>query len=199
MDKVTVWNQALALLGDREYIVGTPSARAVDQWWPSVLREALMLGAWSWAKKRKSIAENTDENDKPNGTFTIPDDCIRLLKVGADAYSIIGREIVVERLGNYGGIRDIRNASGKVLIEYMSDDFARQEVMPDWNVLFTKGVVLMLASKVAIKLSSDINTAQGFEQLGMQWLKQALWEDVVQSQSNDQDPLDDILKGGFRA
>ena len=39
MDKVTVFNQALAQFGDREYVKGSPAGRTVDLWWPTVLRE----------------------------------------------------------------------------------------------------------------------------------------------------------------
>ena len=52
MDKVTVFNQALAQLGDREYVKGSPAGRTVDLWWPTVLQEALLFGAWTWATKR---------------------------------------------------------------------------------------------------------------------------------------------------
>ena len=35
MDKVTVFNQALAQFGDREYVKGSPAGRTVDLWWPT--------------------------------------------------------------------------------------------------------------------------------------------------------------------
>ena len=90
MDKVTVFNQALAQFGDREYVKGSPAGRTVDLWWPTVLREALLFGAWTWATKRV-------EMDRSVMRHPIPDDCLRVLYVGADLFRIEGRDLVVER------------------------------------------------------------------------------------------------------
>ena len=93
MDKVTVFNQALAQFGDREYVKGSPAGRTVDLWWPTVLREALLFGAWTWATKRV-------EMDRSVMRHPIPDDCLRVLYVGADLFRIEGRDLVVERHGS---------------------------------------------------------------------------------------------------
>lgn len=108
MDKVTVFNQALAQFGDREYVKGSPAGRTVDLWWPTVLREALLFGAWTWATKRV-------EMDRSVMRHPIPDDCLRVLYVGADLFRIEGRDLVVERYGKRAAGTD------KLVVDYLSD------------------------------------------------------------------------------
>ena len=66
MDKVTVFNQALAQLGDREYVKGSPAGRTVDLWWPTVLQEALLFGAWTWATKRVEMERSVMRHPIPD-------------------------------------------------------------------------------------------------------------------------------------
>lgn len=185
MDKVTVFNQALAQFGDREYTKDSAAGRAVDLWWPTVLREALLFGAWSWATRRLELVRDASMR------FAIPDDCLRVLSVGADAFRIEGRELVVERYGRRGA------SSDRLVVDYLSDEVARSEVLPDHSPFFIKGVVFVLAARCALKLASSPQLAAALEAQGEAFLSKALHWDACQHFSNDQDPLEEILKSSI--
>ncbi len=184
MDKVTVFNQALAQFGDREYVKGSPAGRTVDLWWPTVLREALLFGAWTWATKRV-------EMDRSVMRHPIPDDCLRVLYVGADLFRIEGRDLVVERYGKRAAGTD------KLVVDYLSDEVARSEVLPDHSPFFIKGVVFLLAGRGALKLASSPQLAAALEAQGEAFLSKALYWDTCQHSSNDQDPLTEILSSSI--
>lgn len=184
MDKVTVFNQALAQLGDREYAKNSPAGRAVDLWWPTVLREALLFGAWTWATRRLEL-------DRSVMRHPIPDDCLRVLRVGADLFRIEGRELVIERYGKRAAGDD------RLVVDYLSDEVARSEVLPDHSPFFIKGVVFILAGRCALKLASSPQLAAALEAQGESFLRKALHGDACQHSSNDQDPLVEILNSSI--
>ena len=89
MDKVTFFQQSLQTLGDREYKRDSPTGKACDLWFPSVMHEALNYGAWSFATKTTELPPEED------GTYTLPEDCLRPLDVykrqlGVQAPQIFG-------------------------------------------------------------------------------------------------------------
>lgn len=184
MDKVTVFNQALAQLGDREYTKDSSTGRAVDLWWPTVLREALLFGAWTWATKRVEL-------DHSIMRHPLPEDCLRVLRVGADLFRIEGRELVIERYGKRAA------GSDKLVVDYLSDEVARSEVLPDHSPFFIKGVVFILAARCALKLASSAQLAAALEAQGETFLRKALHWDACQHSSNDQDPLTEILNSSI--
>ena len=65
MDKVTFFQQSLQTLGDREYKRDSPTGKACDLWFPSVMHEALNYGAWSFATKTTELPPEED------GTYTL--------------------------------------------------------------------------------------------------------------------------------
>lgn len=184
IDKITVFNQALAQLGDREYIVDTPAARAVNLWWPSVLREAVSFAPWSWATKRMEVAGDV-------AVIELPPDCLKVLGVGADVFRVVGRTVYVELAGHR------LTKEGNIWLDYLSDAWAIGEVLPEFSPFFVRGVVLLLAGRCALKLAGSAELAQGLEQQGYAWLRRAATDDAQQYESNDQDPLVGWMEGGY--
>ena len=68
---------------------------------------------------------------------------------GADLFRIEGRDLVVERYGKRAAGTD------KLVVDYLSDEVARSEVLPDHSPFFIKGVVFLLAGRCALKLASS--------------------------------------------
>ena len=56
MDKLTFFSQCLSLLGDQEFVMDSPAARACELWFPSVMLEAVSYGPWSFATKEAVLA-----------------------------------------------------------------------------------------------------------------------------------------------
>ena len=121
----------------------------------------------------------------------IPDDCLRVLYVGADLFRIEGRDLVVERYGKRAAGTD------KLVVDYLSDEVARSEVLPDHSPFFIKGVVFLLAGRCALKLASSPQLAAALEAQGEAFLSKALYWDTCQHSSNDQDPLTEILSSSI--
>lgn len=179
MDKITLYNQALAYLGDREYYRDTPSGNACDLWYPVVFKECLLYGSWTFATRRASLHPD-------DGVYTLPYDCVRLLKVSAGRYELRERKIHIEPGWQ-------RPGTSQLEIRYLSDELARAEIIPDDIPVFSRGLVLMLAARMAPKLASSLELSAALEAQARQTLDDALYTDTAQHASNDQHPLIDIL------
>ena len=177
MDKVTFFQQVLQLVGDRQYVEGTPGYEACNLWFPDVMREALKFGAWSFARVGRTL-----EKEEGRKGFRLPEECLRLLKVGAERFRMLGRVILPED-------EELRELE----VEYVSDDLARGEHWPGWEPRFVQGVRLLLAGRITARLEGDVGKAVQLERMAWESLEDALHDDVVQYASNDQHPLEDIM------
>lgn len=184
MDKVTFFQQSLQTLGDREYKRDSPIGKACDLWFPSVMHEALNYGAWSFATKTMELPPEED------GTYTLPEDCLRPFKIDALRYRIDGNKIIVEQS---------RNAPGKntLTLRYISNALAKAEHLPETQPLFIRGVSLLLAARMAVKITGEPQLALNLEQMAAAALSNALHQDALTQYSNDQHPLDDILQSSI--
>lgn len=180
MDRVTFFQQALQTLGDREYKRDTPTGQACDLWFPTVMHEALNYGAWSFATRCVDLLPEFD------GSFLLPADCLRPLMVDAMRFRIDGRRVVVEQSWNSRGDRSL-------FLRYVSNGLAKAEFLPEDQPLFVRGVMLLLAARMAMKITGEPQLALSLEQLGATTLAEALHKDALAQYSNDQHPLADIL------
>lgn len=176
MDKVTFFNQALQLIGDRQYKEGTPGYEACNLWFPDVMREALAYGAWSFATVRRELVA-----EREPGVFLLPEECVNLLRVGARRFEKRGWRIYVD------------GEPSKVDVWYVSDDLARGEHLPKGAPRFVQGVRELLAARITGKLEGDVGKAVQLERVAWDTLTEALHDDVTQYASNDQHPLEDIM------
>lgn len=185
MDKITLFNQSLHKLGDREYYRDTPSGKECDLWFPVVLHEALMFGAWSFASKEVMLHPASDNE------FVLPVDCVRVLYVGAPLYRILERRIKITPVGYFPP------HEGRLPVRYLSNDMAKEERLPEQEPLFCRGVMLLLAARIAPKLTSEAQLAMVLEAEATNVLRDALHRDAIQQCSNDQHPLRDILNNSI--
>lgn len=180
MDKITFFEQALHTLGDREYKKDNPTGRECDLWFPSVLREALNFGSWSFATRRRML-----EADAPD-SYPLPEDCLRPLKVNHSCFELIGRHIYLNAL--------FQPAPDKGLeLTYISDTLGRTENLPDTQPLFLRGLTLLLAARMAPKITGQPKLAFTLEEAAHAALADALHQDALSQHSNDQHPLSWIM------
>lgn len=177
MDKVTFFQQTLQTLGDREYKRDSPSGKACDLWFPSVMHEALHYGPWSFATKTTTLSPN------PDGSYTLPPDCLRPFKIDAARYRIDENKIIVEQ----------PRTKHTLTLRYISNSLAKAEHLPETQPLFVRAVSLLLAARIAIKITGEPQLALNLEQMATNSLANALHQDALYQYSNDQHPLDDIL------
>lgn len=180
MDKISFFNMTLHLLGDREYFRDTPSGIECDLWFPQVYHDALSYGAWSFSSKLIDISKNK------HSRFDLPEDCIRVLSVSLDRFSLVGREIVPNH-----------PKTETITLRYISNDLAKQETLPEQEPKFTRALSLLLASRIAIKITSSQQLAILLEQQANEALRDALHHNVSQFASNDQHPLADLLNNAL--
>lgn len=183
MDKVTFYQQSLQTLGDREYKRDSPTGKACDLWFPSVMHEALNYGAWSFAAKTMELAPEED------GSYTLPEDCLRPFRIDALRYRIDGKKIIVEQARNAG--------KSTLTLRYISNDLAKAERLPETQPLFVRGVSLLLAARMAVKITGQPQLALNLEQMASVTLSDALHKDALAQYSNDQHPLADILQASI--
>lgn len=180
MDKITLYQQALHTLGDREYKRDTPTGQECDLWYPTVLHEALNYGAWTFATRRRTLTPTAP------GIYPLPADCLRPLKINHSSFELIGRDIHLNTafhpMPDHG-----------LELTYISSGIGMIEALPDDQPLFVRGIVLLLAARMAAKITGQPQLAIQLEQLATAALAEALHKDMLAANSNDQHPLDRIL------
>lgn len=184
MDKVTFFQQALQTLGDREYKRDTPTGKACDLWFPAVMHESLNYGAWSFATRSADLSPQDD------GTYILPEDCLRPLKIDAMRYRIDGQRIIIEQSWYSRGEKNL-------YIRYISNALAKAEHLPETQPLFVRGTCLLLAARIATKITGEPQLALNLEQMAAATLSDALHKDALAQYSNDQHPLTDILQSSI--
>lgn len=180
MDKVTFFEQSLHILGDREYKRDSPTGRECDLWFPTVLKEALNYGAWSFAARRRVL--EADES----GAYLLPEDCLRPLKINHSCFELVGRYIYLNRLFQPAPDDGLE-------LTYISDSMGRAETLPDTSPLFLRGLSLLLSARMASKLTGQPQLAFSLEEAARSTLMDALHQDALSQHSNDQHPLKWIL------
>lgn len=178
MDKVTLFEQALQTLGDREYKRDSPTGKTCDLWFPTVMHEALNFGSWSFATKEVTLPPSNQN------TFPLPEDCLRPLFIDARHYQIIGRNI---QAGD----------TKSLFLRYISNALTKAEHLPETQPLFVHGVCLLLAARIATKITGQPQLALNLEQMAEAALSEALHMDALTQHSNDQHPLADIIKNSI--
>lgn len=124
MDKVTLFEQSLHILGDREYKRESPTGRECDLWFPIVLAEALNFGSWSFATLRRILPPVSP------GVYRLPEDCLRPLKINHSSFELIGRDILLHT--TYQPEPD-----NGLELTYITNALGKAEILPDsqplWN------------------------------------------------------------------
>ncbi len=169
MDKGTLFTLALSYLGERDYVTDTPSAEACEAMAQHVIGLALDFHRWSFAQRRTLL-------DFSSGEALLPADCLRVLSLGLGRYERFNDLIVTDE------------ARADVVLVYESNMMAQAVALPDTEPAFCEGVVLLLASKIAPRVTTNFNLASALEQRAYAALDAARHKDAVQVDSNDQRP-----------
>lgn len=184
MDKITFFEQALHTLGDREYKRDSPTGRECDLWFPAVLKEALNFGAWSFAT-RKRVLEPVS-----SGKYLLPEDCLRPLKINHSCFELVGREILLNVMFQPA-------PEGGLELAYISDSMGKGEALPDSEPLFLNGLRLLMAARLAPKMTGQPQLAFTLEEAARSALGEALHQNSLSQHSNDQHPLEGILRSSI--
>ena len=178
MDKSTVCNMALRLIGEHEYVAGTPGYESTELFFPQCYRELLAAHNWSFARRRKELQANE------RGEYELPPDCLRIVEVrGVSRWRKYGRMLRPEN----------QDVHPEIELIYTSSSLANRGEVPEEVPEFVRALVTRLAAYVAVPICNDPQRAQGLMREAREQCYQAMTHDTQQDNSNDQHPLDRIL------
>ena len=186
MDKASVFNAALSMLGDYEYRERAGTQHPCDRWYPLVLRQANARYNWSFAAVEKNLTPV--HTNAEQSVFEYPRDCLSYTRVTnldtgrrADNPRRIGCFIHTEPCT---GIR----------LTYTSNCLETMQHLPDDMPEYCLAVIELLAARIAPVITGDPSLAPRFESLAEQHFMQAVTRDAQQLASNKQNPLISIME-----
>lgn len=171
-------NMALRLIGEHEYVAGTPGYETTELFFPQCYRELLAAHDWSFARRRKGLQVNE------HGEYELPADCLRIVEViGLRSWRKYGRMIRPESGGN----------STDIELVYTSSSLANRGEVPEEVPEFVRALYTQLAAYIAVPICNDPQRAQGLMREARELTYAAMTHDTQQDGSNDQHPLDRIM------
>lgn len=193
MNRTSVYEQALRLLGEVNYKKHTATDGVCTQLYPDTVRLANAIANWSFARTKRTLAPLAAPTGDRIHTYTLPADCLRVIEVRDTAtqnkvphYSIYGRTLEVEN-----------HHSGNITLIYTSDLLACSEDLPDQAPLFCQYVIHLLAAKIAPSITGNMQLTAQLNQEATRLMYDALTQDRQQTRSNDQHPLTNILQNNI--
>ena len=190
MDKATVIEHALDLLGEHDFAENSSTHSIAMRHYNTTLRECCAAHHWSFARRTRTLAES----DHGSNTFHLPVDCLRikhLCEPNTDTpyprrvnhWQLNGRTIT---------------ASGydSLTLTYTADFTASGEELPDAAPLFQQYAIHLLASRLAPTICGTergVQLAQYLIGVANQYRHDAMVADAQQDNSNDQNYLPRIL------
>lgn len=152
--KLSIWNDALQLLGERNLSSLTESReprRLLDQVWNNGgVNFCLAQGQWNFATRSSRLTYNASITPSfgLSRAFTRPTDNLRTIVITSDEYFRQALKYSDEGAYIYASIDEI-------YIRYVSSDTAYGNDLSLWPMTFSEYVSAYLASKIAHVLTQD--------------------------------------------
>mgnify|MGYP001165857161 CR=1 FL=1 len=177
-----ICNAALSRIGEAPLISLNPNqssaARYCHLHYHPARRETLTLARWTFATRSATLypEADMDTNSPYAARFNLPSDCLRVLDVDCNDWTLQGRRILAR--------------ASSLRISYIAD----LEDGELFDPLFTEALVTHLAEKLAVPLTTSQSLRQSLAQeFHKVILPLAATTNAVQSHSNDTHPLKRIL------
>lgn len=180
MDKHTVFSLALQKIGEAEYQEGTPTQKACEWWYKHVLSLACARYNWTFLAREAELGEGKEEGSAR--VYCKPLGCLKLTYVCTPE----GTKVEDWRLVAHGIVVPAKYVpeDGPIRVRYQTDLAAAEGALPDDQPEFNEGVLCLLASKIAMKITSDDKLAQQLEMESEAHFARALTHDRQQDASN---------------
>lgn len=153
-DKLSVWNGALVMIGERTLASLTENReprRVLDTVWPMALRYVLEQGFWNFAMR--SAAIEYDPNISPSFGYSFafekPSDWIRTAALSAEATFRDPLRDYVDEAGYWWSNTD------PIYVRYVSDDIQYGGDLSRWPATFHRYVESHLASLLCERLTQN--------------------------------------------
>lgn len=189
MNRSTVYQHALALLGEVNYKQHTGTDGICYQEYPDAVRQANAMSNWSFARSKRVLKPLGKEASDGIFVYNLPADCLRVLELRD---TVTGQK--VRHFEIYGRTLEIQgHPSDNVTLVYTSDILASRDELPDEAPLFCKYVITLLAARICPTITGNPQLTQSLEAQAQQFYFDALTQDRQQARSNDQHPLKGIM------
>lgn len=176
MDKTTLFNLSLSLVGESRYVAESGVVSPCELWFSTVLREAAVRHNWSFSRKLVKLSRQQD------GTYHLPDDCMNIMFFRDDCGLCPARLTVIDR-------KIHTDMTGQATLVYQSSNIIDSQQLPDDSPEFCTGVAYLLAARIARTVTGTHDSAEFCESMAeMQFLK-AITRDAQQEASNKTDPF----------
>lgn len=193
MDKATIIEHALDLLGEHDFVAHSSTDAIATRHYISTMRECCAAHHWSFARRTRTLTPTTDH------TFTLPRDCVRIKSVDLTEpgtpyprrvphWQLIGRTIIADQPG--------------IALTYTADFTVDGQEPPDTAPLFTQYIIHLLAARIAPTICGaerGIQIANNLQAIAHQYKQEAITADRQQDGSNDQDHYTQTVAESRRA
>ena len=185
MDKLTAQQAALDAIGDYTLQPRTTQMIALDRHYAQTLRFCVAQSNWSFARRVKDVQPN------PDGTFTLPIDCLILREVrDVDGCKLASWQLIDRTITTDDGPAALR-------ITYTTDyTISENGEVPDSAPTFAQYFITLLAARVTPSiLGGDeygMQLSMSLEQKANAHRLRAIAQDRMQDASNDQSPMRDL-------
>lgn len=179
-DRLSVYNQVLTLLGERNIASLTENReprRVLDTAWPGAIKYCLEQGQWKFALRTSKLTYSPDI-DPAFGyqrAFERPTDCVRLSKVCCDEYLNIPLLQYGEEAGWWFSDLD------DIYVSYVSDSNDFGSDYANWPETFGKYFALYLADEVGLRITQSERMLAKIAKDLKAAKKDALSKDAMQS------------------
>lgn len=165
-------------------MTGAPSERVCEVAYKPTLQEACAWYNWSFTRRYAQLKGEVYEGVPGKYVFKLPGDCVKVVEVkGLDGRMVREPEMCADGLLLPQGEGDC------VVLAYHCDLLGDMSVLDEARVsLFTAGVVCLLASKVAMPLTSNKQLADAMRQEAGDYFYKAILQDKQQDWSNARSP-----------
>lgn len=180
MDKTTLINSALALMGHTEYLMRAENTNTAELWLPQVLAQANARYNWSFATAEKDLTARS--RDHRESIFDFPSDCLTIIRAENND---TGRRC--DRLRRVGDTLKTEPC-GSIRLTYTSNRIATLQDLPADAPEFTQGVIELLAARLAPIITGRPELGPQYEQMAENHFMQAITRDVRHQRPTAWDP-----------
>lgn len=192
MERMQVIELAYGKIGKREYKEDTATYDPVRAVYDVVLRRANARFHWTFARVVGRKLEELGRCGDGVVYYGVPDDCLTVYDVlDGRGEKVRHWELGMEPESMSRAI--IAEGVGEVYLTYTSDFVKLGGSIPDEAAEFAEGVVLMLASELAVRVVGQHKLAGELGQQAEYWMERAMVRDARQWASNKQHPLRDVM------
>ena len=190
MDRTEVYRRACYCLGQYEFKEGTPTEICAREY-KAALGEACAMHNWTFTARYAELKRVDCAASELAGKalYQLPVDCMKVVQfLRAD-----GGEVSEPELCADGVLVPLAEADGRIVVRYHCDLLGDVSALDESRtVLFVEGLVLLLASKISLVLTSNAQMGMALAERAQVYFYRAITADRQQDWSNAVDP--DVIR-----